>query len=226
MGPRASAWRGSRVRCWGASGAARTGTPWREAEWCAVDLELTGLDPRRHHLVAIGAVPIVEGRVALGGSIYTLVRTNQPSEPGAVLTHKLRVADLVQAPPLADARALLATALEGRIAVFHTAAIERAFLSRAFAGTPWRLGESADTELLGRLWLRERTGTAPGRLSLSRLAAELEIPMDDPHHALADALATACAFVSLAGRFDATRRQTVGTLVRAGDRLHGGRRLS
>jgi DNA polymerase-3 subunit epsilon len=142
-----------------------------------------------------------------------------------VVTHKLRVADLVRAPPLAEALALLATALEGRIAVFHTAAIERAFLGRAFEGTPWRLGESADTEALGRLWLRERTGTTPGRLSLSRLAGELALPMDMPHHALADALATACAFVSLAGRFDAVQRQTVGTLVRAGDRLHGGRRF-
>jgi DNA polymerase-3 subunit epsilon len=214
-----------RLRRWRAVGPARTGTPWRETEWCAVDLELTGLDPRRHQIVAIGAVPVIGGRVALGESVYTLVRSMQRSEPGAVLTHKLRLADLVHAPPVSDALALLATALDGRIAVFHTAAIERAFLGRAFAGTPWRLGESADTEVLGRLWLRERTGTTPARLSLVRLARELGIPMDAPHHALADALATACAFVSLAGRFDAAHPQTVGTLLRAGDRLHGGRRL-
>ena len=40
-------------------------TPWRRASWCAVDLELTGLD-RNNEIIAIGAVPIEEGRVVLG----------------------------------------------------------------------------------------------------------------------------------------------------------------
>ena len=69
--------------------------PWREANWCAVDLELTGLDPRRDEIIAIGATAVEHGRVVLGKSFYTLVHSSRRSEPGAVLVHKLRVADLI-----------------------------------------------------------------------------------------------------------------------------------
>ena len=55
------------------------GTPWREARWCALDLELTGLDPRKDEIIAIGAVPIEEGRILLGESAYTLVRSSRRS---------------------------------------------------------------------------------------------------------------------------------------------------
>jgi hypothetical protein len=51
-------------------------------------------------LLRVGAVPIEEGRVVLGAGMYTLVRTTWRSEHGAVLVQKLRVPDLVDAPPL------------------------------------------------------------------------------------------------------------------------------
>src|SRR5436305_12419394 len=79
------------------------GTGWREAAWCALDLELTGLEPGRDEIIAVGAVPIEEGRVKLGQSVYTLVRTSRRSEEAAILMHKLRVADLADAPPLEEA---------------------------------------------------------------------------------------------------------------------------
>ena len=105
---------------------------WRAARWCAVDLEMTGLDPRSDEIVAIGAVPIDGGRIQLGGGMYTLVRASKRSQVGAVLVHKLRLADVVDAPSLDDAIDRLLGALAGRVPVFHTAAIEAAFLGREF----------------------------------------------------------------------------------------------
>jgi DNA polymerase-3 subunit epsilon len=201
-------------------------TPWRDAKWCAVDLELTGLDPRRDEIIAIGAVPIEAGRVILGESLYTLVRSSRRSEHGAVLVHKLRVADLSDAPGVDEAIELLLGALTGRVPVFHTAAVERAFLGRVFSSYRVRLSAAADTEALGRLWLRDRDGVAPAGIPLSRLSRMLGQQAETPHHALGDAVTTAQGFIALASHLDAREPQTVNSLVHAADRLLGPRRLA
>jgi DNA polymerase-3 subunit epsilon len=199
--------------------------PWREAGWCAVDLELTGLDPRHHQIIALGAVAIEEGRVKLGSARYTLVRPTHAPKHDAVLVHKLRLADLVDAPPIGDAVELLLETLAGRVPVFHTAAIERAFLTPLLAARQVRLPAAADTEVLGRVWLGERDGQPPPGIALSRLSRSLGIPAEPPHHALGDAVTTAQAFVAVASHLDRASSQTVSSLVHAGMRLGGGRRM-
>jgi DNA polymerase-3 subunit epsilon len=76
-----------------------------------------------------------------------------------------------------------------------------------------RLPEAADTEVLGRLLLRERDGDAPPFLPLATLCRTLGVPAETPHHALGDALSTAEAFVALVSHLEATRPQTVGSLL-------------
>jgi len=190
-------------------------TPWREASWCSVDLEMTGLDPRNDEIIAIGAVPIEDGRIVLGAGMYTLVRTKTRSNYGAVLVHKLRVPDLADAPPLEEAMDGLFAMLAGRVPVFHTAAVERGFLERQFARRRVRLPAVADTEALARVWLRHRDGSAPEGISLAGLAGALGQPAESPHHALGDALTTAKAFIALATLLGTGAPQTVGSLVAA-----------
>jgi DNA polymerase III subunit epsilon len=195
------------------------GLGWRDVGWCAVDLEMTGLNPRTDQIVAIGAIPISEGRVVLGGGMYTLVRASKRSQVGAVLVHKLRLADVADAPTLDEGIDLLLEALVGRVPVFHTAAIETAFLGRQFARRHVRLPAAADTEALGRAWLRHRDGSEdayPRGISLGRLAEALGQPGEAPHHALGDALTTAQVFIALASLLDTVAPQTVGSLLRAG----------
>jgi DNA polymerase-3 subunit epsilon len=199
--------------------------PWREARWCAVDLELTGLDPRHHEIIALGAVPVDDGRVVLGRARYTLVRPTHAPKHDAVLIHKLRLADLVDAPAVEYAVDLLLETLAGRVPVFHTGAIERAFLAPLLASRGVRLPSAVDTEILGRVWLSERDGRAPPGIALGRLSESLGLPAEPPHHALGDAVTTAQAFVALASHLDRTSPQTVASLVHADRRLDGGRRL-
>jgi DNA polymerase-3 subunit epsilon len=200
-------------------------TPWRQGRWCAIDLALTGLDPREDVIIAIGAVPIEQGRVLIGQSSYTLVRTSRRSERTAVLMHKLRVPDLADAPPLEEAIELVFNALCGRVPVFHAAIVERTFLGPVFAAHRLRLPRAADTDILGRLWLRQIGEASATRLPLERLAAMLGQAPEPPHHALGDALTTAAAFIALASHLDAAEPQTVGSLVWAEERLRGARRL-
>jgi len=200
-------------------------TPWRAAGWCVVDLELTGLE-RSDEIIAIGAVPVLGGAVALGEAMYALARADRAPAHGAVLVHKLRSADLAGAPPLSQALEQLLRMLSGRVPVFHTAVVERTFLGRELRRRRVRLAAEADTEAMGRLWLRERDGVVPAGLSLARLCALLGIPGETPHHALGDALTTAKAFIALASHLDVARGpQTVGSLRDAGAQLGGMRRL-
>jgi DNA polymerase III subunit epsilon len=202
-------------------------TPWRAAGWCVVDLELTGLE-RSDEIIAIGAVPVLGGAIALGEAMYALARPARAPAHGAVLVHKLRSVDLADAPPLSAAVEELLAMLTGRVPVFHTAVVERTFLGRALRRHRVRLPAEADTEALGRLWLRDRDGPGspvPPGLSLARLCALLGIPGETPHHALGDALTTAKAFIALATHLDALAPQTVGSLRGAADQLRGPRRM-
>ena len=178
--------------------------PWRQADWCVVDFELTGLDPRSDEIIAIGAVPIHDGRLILGRSYYSLVRPRRAPSRTAVVIHKLRTADLADAPPLAEA-------IDGLL----TAWVEQAFLGRALRGRRVRLPDAADTEVLGRKWMAGREAGVPSHLGLARLAELLGLPAETPHHALGDALTTAKAFIALASLFDAGEPQTAGSLVTA-----------
>lgn len=188
-------------------------TGWRDARWCAVDLELTGLDPRRDEIIAIGAVPIDDGRAVLGGAYYSLARPGRAPGRSSVLIHKLREADLVGAPALDRALDGLLAVLAGRWPVFHAAWVEEAFLGRALHRRGIRLPAGADTEVLGRRWLAARGEAAPGHITLGGLATRLGFTAETPHHALGDALTTAQAFITLAALLEGASPQTVGSLI-------------
>jgi DNA polymerase III subunit epsilon len=205
-------------------------TPWRQAGWCALDFELTGLDPREGEIISFGAIPIDDGRLQLRGAVSGLVRPAGESSESSIRVHGIRAVDLARAPHLADAIGPLLRAIAGRALVVHTAAVERAFLGRALREQGMRLrGAVVDTEVLGCLWLHERDGGLRRRLALGDLANALRLPAERPHEALGDALTTAQVFIALAAHLDALHAETVGSLVHAGRRLdrlrlfHGGR---
>ena len=196
-------------------------TPWRQAEWCAIDLELTGLR-RSDEIIAIGAVPIRDGALILGEAMYSLARPYRaPTPPRCSCTSCARWT-CTRRPALDDAIDELLETLSGRVPVFHTAMVERAFLGKELRRRRLRLPDDVDTEVLGRVWLRHRDGVAPAGLPLSRLAAVLGLPGEDPHHALGDALTTAKAFIALASHLDAESPQTVGSLQGAERELGAG----
>ena len=110
--------------------------------------------------------------------------------------------------------------MTGRILVAHVAAVERAFLAPALRRQGVKLRRPiADTEVLGKVWLHERDGEAPPRISLSLLAGRLGLPAERPHDALGDALTTAQVFIALAAHLDAMHTETVGSLVKARRRM-------
>ena len=190
-GPAAAAYRAARLP--------GRRTPWRQAAFCVVDLEATGLDLRRDAVLAWSAIPVDGGRVVLAGAREGLVRPPGAVPAESIRIHGLREMDLAEAPSPDEAADALLDAMTGRVLVAHAAWVERAFLGRLLRPRGARLrGPVIDTSELGRLWLAERDGRAPPTLSLGTLAAALGLPAHRPHTAAGDALTTAQAFIALA----------------------------
>ncbi len=199
-------------------------TPWDAASWCVVDLELSGLDPRRHEIIAFAAIPVEHGRIRLADAVSGLVHPFRPLTESSIRIHGIRTADLADAPPLADAIEPLLGAMAGRALVAHVARVEQAFLGRALREQGVRLrGPIADTSVIGRLWLYERDGRAPPDPQLGYLAHALGLPTHAEHDALGDALTTAQVFIAAATHLAALGVETVRSLSRAGRRLDAAR---
>jgi DNA polymerase-3 subunit epsilon len=199
-------------------------TSWRAARFTVVDIETTGLDPRRDQLISFAAVPVEGGRVVPGRAVSGLVRPAAPPSPRSVEIHGLRAQDLAAAPPPAQALAPLMGALRHRILVAHVAAVERAFLRFHRGRLERRLPRpEVDTALLWRLLSIQRGHGDPGQRSLADLTASLGLPAHRPHEAEGDALTTAQAFLALATHLEAHGYGTVAALTGAGWRVRAWR---
>ena len=174
--------------------------PWRDIEYLVVDLETTGLDLKHDTIASYGAVTIRGGRMIVAENTYGLVCPTCDMTPESIAVHTLRPADVADAPPLADAVAVLDQLLTGRILVAHAAWIEESFLTRAFTehGATLR-SPIIDTAALARVNDNVSARTR-GEPELERLAGELGLPVVSPHHALGDAITTAGVFLALASQ--------------------------
>jgi DNA polymerase-3 subunit epsilon len=199
-------------------------TPWRAARFIAVDVETTGLDPRRDEVISYAAIPIEAGRIVPRSTVTGLVRPAAPLSPRSIEIHGLRAQDLAAAPPPGRALTPLFDAMRRRVLVAHVAEVERAFL-RNHRGPLERLlpTPSVDTAVLWRLLGIERGQGDPGTRPLAEVAGSLGLPLHRPHEAEGDALTTAQAFLALATHLERHGRGTVAALTSAGWRVRAWR---
>jgi DNA polymerase III subunit epsilon len=170
-------------------------TPFRDVAFLAVDLETTGLDARRDHVLAAGWVPVIAGEVVLRDAREVLVRPPVGVSVGESATfHGLTDDGLADASHLRDALPDLLEALRGRVLVAHHAPLELGFLTHAVrAAYGARLSVTAvDTmQLQHRLVVGPHGDVAPGALRLDAARHHLRLPRYTAHRASIDAIATA-----------------------------------
>jgi DNA polymerase-3 subunit epsilon len=181
---------------------AATDVDWRADTFMVIDLETTGLDPRRDHIVSYGAVPIRYGRVTTSESVYGLVHVPGDVPGSSTVFHGLRNQDLDGAPPLAECVATLDGLIGSHPIVAHCAWIERSFLRKAFRRSYLSFSSPiVDTAVLARLVLDVDLPPEQA-VSLEYAATELGLPVHSPHHALGDAVTTASLFIALAAQLE------------------------
>jgi DNA polymerase-3 subunit epsilon len=163
--------------------------------FAVVDVETSGLRPRRHHLLQIGVVTVeADGNVVDRWS--TLVRLRHWwQRVGPRHVHGITRRDLKTAPTPAEALTELARRLDGNVFAAHNADFDAEFIERAArrAQVPLRIEQRICTLDLSRRLDPERLLTH----GLADLCARYGVDLDNHHDALADATATAAVLPHL-----------------------------
>jgi DNA polymerase-3 subunit epsilon/ATP-dependent DNA helicase DinG len=158
----------------------------------ALDLETTGLDPRRDAVIEIGVVRFQGSRVEQEWS--TLVNPGQPLSP--LITQLTGITDdmLAKAPRITEVLGDL-QALVGDLPILgHNIQFDLGFMRRKGL---FELNEALDTFDLASVLL-----PSAARYGLGALASLLEVPVQVKHRALQDAHTTRMVFLRLADRLD------------------------
>ncbi|MEM1080877.1 MAG: exonuclease domain-containing protein [Pseudomonadota bacterium] len=177
----------------------RAGQALSETPLLAIDLEMTGLAADRGEIVSFGWVPITPGRrglqIDLKQAQHVLIESDAVESVGESATiHGIRDCDRAPGVPLAQGLAALFEALHDRIAVFHHAPLDTAYLDRACRKV-WQvgwMGPVVDT----LAWHRRRQlsqdqAAAAEVTQLDALRRWYDLDARAAHNALDDALSCA-----------------------------------
>jgi DNA polymerase-3 subunit epsilon len=177
--------------------------PLDELRFAVVDLETSGLSPRRHQILQVAVVVVdVDGHVIERWSSYVRPRHGVWSRVGPRHIHGITRRRLIGAPRLTPVLRTMSALLDGTVFTAHNSAFDAAFVAAAAAraGVEMVLPPQVCTLQLSRR-------LDPGRSLSHRLGdacARHGIPVTNPHDALADAQATAALLPHLIRAHGAT----------------------
>lgn len=195
--------------------------PLSQCRLVVLDCEMTGLNPSKDQVIAIGAVAISNLEIPLKDQFDLVLRRPELDISKTVLIHGIGPEALSQGHETEDALLYLLEWMNGDpILAFHSA-LDQAFLERTLRQV---LGYTEShswldvAELLPALF--PDIGTGGGRLD--NWVDHFALDVSERHHAAADALAT--AELSLMA-LDKAIKTGVTTLDQLGDKLRYYRRL-
>lgn len=168
-------------------------------EWVSLDLETTGLDPRRDAVLSLAAVPVRGTRVVLSERFEARVHPQRGFDIGSIRHHRITPGDVAGAPPLREVLPGFLRWLGPRRVLGLNLAFDLAMLDpavRALAGFPL---PNPRTEL-SLAYRRHAAMAMPGReadCSLDAIARALGVPVLARHTALGDATTVALAWAAL-----------------------------
>lgn len=173
----------------------------REVALLAIDLETTGLDPKRDDILSVGYVAMQGSRIALGSARHRLVRTARAIPEASAIIHQITDDQAAQGGLLDDVLAELLQALAGKVMIAHHASVEKGFLGDACQRV-YDVGLAVpviDTQALAkRTFERRHIAFKSSDLRLHALSERFNLPRYGAHNALSDALAAAELFLAQA----------------------------
>ncbi|HET7398852.1 MAG TPA: exonuclease domain-containing protein [Intrasporangium sp.] len=183
----------------------------------ALDLETTGLDPRRDAILSAGFVPLDGLEITLSGSDEILCRADVPVGQSAAV-HGLTDDELRSGVALDELVQRIAEALTGRVLLAHHAPLETGFLTAAaqrLFGVPFPAAVVDTMELQRRLLGQaHEAAIPPGALRLPTARAHLGLPRHRAHRALGDAVAAAELYLAQVARLGGGKPMTLRALQR------------
>lgn len=176
----------------------------------SVDLETTGLDPRKDDILSVGLVEIQGMSIKLGTAWHEIIRIDRDIPADSAVIHQITDDHAATAgKPLEQILPELLSRLEGKVMLVHFARIEKLFIDAAcqrLYGGPFVI-PIIDTLKLGQRVFERRNHTIqPGDLRLFNLRPRYNLPHYKAHNALNDALSTAELFLAMAAEISGSDR--------------------
>jgi len=178
---------------------------YRDLVLLAVDIETTGLDPKRDDILSLGWVSVRCNCIDLGDACHRLVRTARAIPEASAVVHRITDDQAARGERLDEVLAELLKKLAGKVMIAHYATVERGFLDAACqrlygAGLPVPV---IDTQVLARrIFERRHIVFKDSDLRLHALGERYNMPRYSAHNALSDALAAAELFLAQAAYRD------------------------
>ena len=173
----------------------------REIEMVAIDLETTGLDPKKDAILSIGLVHIDGWGIKLGTAWHRIVNIETVIPGESAIIHHITNDAAAAGTPLEDLLPEVLQRLAGKPIVVHYSPIEQKFLDaacRKLYGAPFVVPIIDTLEIAQRVFERRNHLIQPGDLRLFNLRPRYNLPQYKAHNALSDALATAELFLAIA----------------------------
>lgn len=171
-----------------------------DPEYLSLDIEATGLDPKRDHILSVGYVVVSHQRIQLASARHRLIKTDRAIPGETAIIHQITDDMSAAGEPLTDVLQEILELLAGRILLAHHCRIEQGFLDQAcrnIYGVPF-IASTVDTlERARRLFEQRHVSYKAGDLRLHALRERYHLPRYRAHNALSDAIATAELFLAL-----------------------------
>lgn len=179
-----------RLAAWQALPCAALDRPVTRSRCVVVDVETTGLNLMQDRLISIGAVAVVDGKIALGDSFYVVLQQRAASDKSNILLHGIGKAEQLDGEPPAEALlAFLDYLGKDPLVAFHVT-FDETMIRRAMRDY---LGFSFRHPWLDLAYVMPGLNPPLARRyrALDDWVGHFGIRIDARHNALADALATA-----------------------------------
>lgn len=167
-------------------------------QWVAIDCEMTGLNPKKHHLLSVAAIHINDNTIDTGNGMHLVCKPPVMPDRDTIVIHGLRTADVEHGMSYDDMLALLLPFIGNRPIVGFCTQLDTAFLNpliKRYMGTALP-NEVID---LRHLYSRRMSGQTQGLSSqaqhFTNILAHYNIPELGAHDAYNDAIMTAMAFL-------------------------------
>lgn len=170
-----------------------------KTEFVSLDCETTSLDPNRAELVTIAATKIIDNRIITSQPFEVRLRAPQSLDSGSVKIHRIRHQDLVDGISEKEALLELLDFIGNRPLVGYHIRYDKKILDLACLR---QLGFPLPNPLIevSQIYhdkLERHLPNAYFDLSLDAICKHLELPIQDKHDALQDAISAALVFVRL-----------------------------
>ena len=173
--------------------------PAPRGEWVSLDLETTGLDPRKDHILSLAAVPVRDNRVLTSERFERRIRADREFGIESIRHHLITPDEAAEGVSVTTAVREFLHWLQGRTLLGYHLGFDLAMLSphvRALTGFGL---PNPRVELAEAFAARVRRAqpAAPPNLRFQHIADTLGVPVLGRHSALGDAVTVGLCWLAL-----------------------------